>query len=127
MLPSFAAAQPADSNENIGPASAPAGQPEAQPAVQPIDKRIFGVLPNYRTADGSVPFEPITTKHKFYIAAKDSFDYPIYFLSGGFAGISQIENSNPSFGQGVNPKLSRARLTSARRTTARAASAARPA
>jgi len=73
----------------------------AQPQEGQIDKRIFGVLPNYRTADGSAPFEPITIRRKFYIAAKDSFDYPVYFLSAGFAGLYQLDNQNPSFGQGL--------------------------
>ena len=35
------------------------------------------------------------------IACKDSFDYPIYFLAGAFAVLSQLENQNPSFGQGL--------------------------
>src|SRR5258708_7371665 len=62
------------------------------------DKRIFGVLPNYRTADGSLPFQPITTKQKFTIARKDTFDYPSYALAAAFSGLSQLENSNASFG-----------------------------
>jgi hypothetical protein len=65
------------------------------------DKRAYGILPNYRTVNGTDGVEPLTARRKFWIAAKDSFDYPIYFISAGFAGISQIENSNPSFGQGV--------------------------
>src|ERR1700687_7880 len=50
--------------------------------AQPPDKRMFGVLPNYRTVEDTGDVEPLTTRRKFYIAAKDSFDYPIYFLSG---------------------------------------------
>ena len=65
------------------------------------DKRAYGILPNYRTVNGTDGVEPLTVRRKFWIAAKDSFDYPIYFISAGFAGISQIENSNPSFGQGL--------------------------
>jgi hypothetical protein len=65
------------------------------------DKRIFGVLPNYRTADGSIPFSPITTKQKFTIARKDTLDYPSYVLAAAFSGLSQLDNSNPSFGQGL--------------------------
>ncbi len=65
------------------------------------DKRIFGVLPNYRTAEGSVPYSPITVKQKFTIATKDSLSPPSYVLGGLFAGLSQFNNSNPSFGQGV--------------------------
>lgn len=66
-----------------------------------VDKRIFGVLPNYRTADGTQPFRPIATKQKFTIAVKDTFDYPSYVLAAVFSGISQLDDSNPSFGQGL--------------------------
>ncbi len=65
------------------------------------DKRAFGVLPNYRTADGTAPFHPITTRQKFAIATKDTFDWPSYILAGAFAGISQLGDSNPDFGQGA--------------------------
>lgn len=68
------------------PADPPAGDP---PAIQPgqtqtnpppPDKRIFGVLPNYRTANETAVYTPITTKQKLTIAAKDSFDYPLVGL-----------------------------------------------
>src|SRR5690349_10616982 len=72
-----------------------------QPQQETQDKRIFGVLPNYRTADGTKEFRPLTWKQKFTIGAKDSFDYPFYFLSGAFASLSQLEDQNPSFGQGL--------------------------
>ena len=88
--------------EAAAPAAVPAsGASAPAQAAAPQDKRIFGVLPNYRTADGSIPFEPITAKQKFTIARKDSLDYPSYVLAIFFAGISQLNNSNPSFGQGV--------------------------
>lgn len=66
-----------------------------------VDKRVLGVLPNYRTANGTLPFEPITTKQKFTIATKDTFDYPSYVLAAAFSGLSQLDDSNPSFGQGL--------------------------
>jgi hypothetical protein len=94
------AQQPAQSTgTNVVPSK---GQEEAigQPGVLQ-DKRIFGVLPNYRTAEGSVPYSPITVKQKFMIATKDTLSYPSYLLGGAFAGISQLTNSNPSFGQGM--------------------------
>src|SRR5438876_4738915 len=72
-----------------------------QPASESVDKRVFGVLPNYRTADGSRPFEPISTRQKFTIASKDSFDWPVYLISGAFASLYQLEDQNPSFGQGL--------------------------
>jgi hypothetical protein len=79
----------------------PSGSNDAAKQASPADKRIFGVLPNYRTADGSIPFERITAKQKFTIARKDSLDYPSYVLAGVFATIAQANNTNPSFGQGV--------------------------
>ena len=82
--------------------SAQEAQPQnAQPQAAQEDKRVFGVLPNYRTVDGSRPFAPITTHQKFTIAAKDSFDWPVYFVSGAFALLGQLENQNPSFHQGL--------------------------
>src|ERR1700726_39734 len=66
------------------------------------DKRAFGVMPNYRTADGTAPFHPITTKEKFTIATKDSFDGPVFLTTGLFAGLSQLEGTdNNVYGQGV--------------------------
>jgi hypothetical protein len=70
-----------------------------QPEVQ--DKRVFGVFPNYRTTDGNAPFRPITAKQKILIGLKDSFDWPVYITGGAFAALYQIENQNPSFGQGM--------------------------
>jgi len=65
------------------------------------DKRAFGVLPNYRTAELSDPFAPIPVSRKFSIATKDTLDWPSFFTAAFFSGISQVNNSNPSFGQGV--------------------------
>lgn len=80
---------------NVAPAVPVPAVPEQQ------DKRILGVLPNYRTTDGTVPFQPISSKFKLTIAAKDSFDWPNYIIGGAFAGLYQLENDHPIFGQGV--------------------------
>jgi hypothetical protein len=81
-------------------ASAP---PEVRPVLDqaPPDKRVLGVLPNYRTANETGIYTPITTKQKFTIATKDSFDYPLIMLGAGIAGLGQLTNENPSFGQGA--------------------------
>jgi len=73
---------------------------EDQTQAQP-DKRVFGVLPNYRTANETAVYMPITTKQKFTIASKDSFDYPLVLLAGAIAGFGLLTNANPSFGQGM--------------------------
>ena len=80
---------------NVSPAAA------AEPVATPIDKRIFGVLPNYRTASSDLEGSTITPKQKMTIAAKDSFDYPLVLVASAFAGLDQISNDDPSFGQGV--------------------------
>lgn len=64
-------------------------------------KRAFGVLPNYRFAEGQAKFEPITSRQKFRIAWKDSTDWPVFPTALFFTGLYQMENQNPSFGQGL--------------------------
>lgn len=82
----------------------PVVQPTADqpPPVQaPEDKRIFGVLPNNRTTENAIPFHKITPWQKMTIAAKDSFDWPVYPTAGLFALLYQLEDQNHSFGQGM--------------------------
>jgi hypothetical protein len=77
-------------------------QPASTPAPDPPGgKRVFGVLPNYRTADASAEFSPLTARQKLTIARKDSFDYPLVGLAAGLAGLAQLTDQSPSFGQGV--------------------------
>ena len=81
----------------------PPGVEEVKPANDdpPGGKRVLGVLPNYRTADESAIGTSLTVSQKFTIASKDSFDYPLVLLAGAFAGLGQIADQNPSFGQGL--------------------------
>jgi hypothetical protein len=65
------------------------------------DKRIFWIIPNYRTSPSLHPYVPLTTKQKFNIAAKDSFDRGTVILAAFFGGESQLTNATPSFGQGA--------------------------
>ncbi len=101
-----AADQNAEQQQSVPPAT-DADKTQAKPdqpktdAEAPPDKRVLGVLPNYRTINETGVYTPITAKQKMIIASKDSFDYPLVILSGLFAGLSQLENSSPSFGQGV--------------------------
>jgi hypothetical protein len=73
------------------------------PAAQPnrVDKRIAGVLPNYRTADGRLPYAPISAKKKLYIGFKDTTDWPLLGVSAFYTGIGQATNSHPYLGQGM--------------------------
>lgn len=94
------------------------GQPSAAPSVTPqnaappisantanmppaVDKRVFGILPNYRTADASLPYHAISPKQKMTIAAKDSFDWTLSLVAAGYAGLGQLTDQNRPLGQGL--------------------------
>jgi hypothetical protein len=96
VAPPSATADPASAQDAASPS-----KPAADPLATPEDKRIFGVLPNNRTIDGAIPFAPISAKRKITIAYRDSFDWPVYPTAAAFASLYQLENQNPSFGQGV--------------------------
>jgi len=83
--------------------------PEPGPQIPGVNenKRILGVLPNYRTAEMSAAAIPLTPKQKLRIAVKDSFDYPLMFIAAAYAGIYQAEDTHPEFGQGIKGYFSR--------------------
>lgn len=73
-------------------------------AVNPAgktDKRAFGFVPNYKTVDASLPYEPISSKQKITISAKDSFDWTIPIVAAGYAGLGQLTDQNRPLGQGL--------------------------
>jgi hypothetical protein len=79
---------------------------QTAPAQNPEDtdtggKRIFWIIPNFRTSPTLNPYVPISTSEKFKIAAKDAFDPGTFALAAAFAGVGQLNNSDRTFGQGV--------------------------
>jgi len=80
---------------------------ENDPAAKNEDKRVLGVLPNYRTAELTSDYHPISSKYKIKIALKDTFDYPLIGLGAVYAGLYQLEDSHPQFGQGAKGYLRR--------------------
>jgi hypothetical protein len=95
---SKSAAQEATSTTDPKPAT-PAAVPD--PSLPVEDKRIMGVLPNYRTAEMATVYTPITAGYKMKIALKDSFDYPLFFIGAGYALVYQAEDNHSEFGQGT--------------------------
>jgi hypothetical protein len=95
------------------PAVAQAVRPPDQPPITPgvpanvtptptqEDKRILGVLPNYRTAEMPLVYTPIPASYKMQIAVKDSFDYPLFGVAAIYSGFYQLFNTHPQFGQGI--------------------------
>jgi hypothetical protein len=94
-------APPQNQSSSSAESSTPANAGSTQEQEPPGGKRVFGVLPNYRTADASLEGTVLPARQKFKIAAKDSFDYPLVLLSGALAGLSQLTDEQPSFGQGL--------------------------
>lgn len=64
-------------------------------------KRILWLIPNYRTFPSLTNYERLTAAEKFKIAQQDTFDRGTFAMSAGFAGLGQLTNATPSFGQGV--------------------------
>ena len=62
---------------------------------------VLGVLPNFRTTNIDQPIVPLKPKDKFTIAYKDSFYPTIFLVTAAFAGLGQLENLHPQFGQGM--------------------------
>src|ERR1700730_2029145 len=64
-------------------------------------KRIFGIIPNYRTSPTLTDYQPLTRKDKFKMASADGFDRGTLVLAALFAGDAQLTNATPSFGHGI--------------------------
>lgn len=98
---------PFASGQTTPPANEPAtGQANrvvpAQPAAQEeLPKRLFGIIPNYRSAPSLQDAKPLSAGDKFKLAARDSFDPGNFLLAGAIAGIRQASDSVPSYGQGM--------------------------
>lgn len=69
--------------------------------AQPESKRLFGIIPNYRTSPCLQNYKPLTSREKFKIATQDATDRGTVVLALAFAGESQLNNSNRAFGQGA--------------------------
>src|SRR5215469_13591720 len=107
------------------PSSDPSTQPSMDPATQPSiqvapqekettptsengkptpsgtsNDRLFYTLPNFLSLETTTKLPPLTSKQKFGVVARGTFDYIEYPWWGILAAISQAQNSSPAFGQG---------------------------
>ena len=83
-------------SDSNGAATNPATDPH-----QAEQKRIFGIIPNYRTFSRLQTYAPLTTSQKFGIATQDSFDRGTFALAALFGAEAQLSSSDPSFGKGA--------------------------
>ncbi|MCX5796413.1 MAG: hypothetical protein NTY77_13050 [Elusimicrobia bacterium] len=79
---------------------APAWADEKTQVMGTKEDRVFWVIPNYQTVQDELSLPTISAQDKFRIALKDSFDPYAFPIAGVFAGISHIDNENPSWGRG---------------------------
>jgi hypothetical protein len=63
--------------------------------------RLFFTLPNFLTLENAHEVPPLTTKQKFAVVTRGSFDYVQYPWYAFLSGISQWEDSEPGYGQGA--------------------------
>jgi hypothetical protein len=66
------------------------------------NNRLFGTLPDFLTVENAEHVPPLTTKQKYDVTLRSSFDPGQLLFYGGIAGISQAENADPSFKQGAS-------------------------
>jgi hypothetical protein len=71
----------------------------ATPATS--NDRLFFALPNFLSVESADKIPPLTTKQKFAIVTRSSFDYMQVPWYAFLAGISQADNSEPGYGQGA--------------------------
>jgi hypothetical protein len=63
-------------------------------------KRLFFIIPNFRSVRTTVVLPPQSVKEKFSDATKDTFDYSAFVLEFLLAGYSDALRSTPEFGHG---------------------------
>lgn len=63
--------------------------------------RLFYALPNFLTLENAGQVPPLSTKEKFKVVTKGSFDYVQIPWYAFLAGISQAEDSEKGYGQGA--------------------------
>jgi hypothetical protein len=100
------ASLPASQQQTAGDQSAKQpGQSQDQSKTDDEKKekpdRIFGVLPNYTTVNGTAQLRPITWKEKFKITAQGAFDPYEFGIVAILAAKSQAEDNDAAWGQGM--------------------------
>ena len=62
--------------------------------------RLFFTLPNFLTLENAGQVPPLTTKQKYAVVARGSFDYIQIPWYGFLSAVSQAQDSEPGYGQG---------------------------
>jgi hypothetical protein len=65
------------------------------------NKRILGIVPNYRAVSANVHLPPMSFPSELWLATQDTFDYSDFIFVGALAGLDMASKSQPTFGQGA--------------------------
>ena len=87
--------EPVSATATAGTTAAPTIESTKAP-----EKRLFGVVPNYRNTDASIPYAPLTAHKKLGIAAHDSFDWPSYAIAAPMTFMMPNANDSKTYGTG---------------------------
>ena len=83
----------------------PSGGPQHDPVPasheDPQQKRIFGIIPNFKSVTAGTKLPPQTVKDKFITASQDSFDYSSLTLALVVTAEAYGTSSTPEFGTGA--------------------------
>jgi hypothetical protein len=112
LLSLLSAGQTTPPSKPDSQAQVPAQNQPAQESTQEKDKngkaapagtsndRLFYALPNFLTLENGQKVPPLTTKQKFGVVARSTFDPVEIPWWGVLSAIGQADNSEPAFGQG---------------------------
>ena len=65
------------------------------------NKRILGIVPNYRAVSANTHLPPLNFKSELWLATQDTFDYSDFIFVAALSGIDMAGKSQPTFGQGA--------------------------
>jgi hypothetical protein len=85
----------------IGAASRASAQTTEDSDSGDSSRRIFGIIPNYRTSPTLTNYTPLDAPAKIRLCTEDAFDRGTFVLAGLFAAQAQWTQAAPSFGHGV--------------------------
>ena len=83
-----------------GQTSTLAKDKQSSPSRSAPPKRLFGIVPNFRTVSTDTKLPPQTIKEKFTDASEDSFDYSSLALATAVALEGYVTTATPEFGRG---------------------------
>ncbi len=95
-----AASLPAAPEPQTVTAQTPANAAAADDHEDGQQKRILGIIPNFRSVNADVHLPPQSVGEKFKTATEDTFDYSSIFIPLAVAGYDYGRNNTPEFGKG---------------------------